>query len=70
MRIVKTIRYKMEDGRMKSITPLDTIQGTREQITGLIAKEMQSSGFAYNEQTLSWDDMIVKSRNAIRDKLP
>ncbi len=70
VRVVKSIRYRMESGRMMIITPVNPIQWTKEQITGLITKEMQSSGFLYNEQTLSWEDILEKTRNTIRKKLP
>lgn len=70
IRIVKSIRYRMPNGIMMSLIPEKPIQWTREQIMGMIAKEMQESGFVHNPQSMSWEDMMEKSRLAIRKKLP
>lgn len=70
MRIVKSIRYRMPNGIMAGLIPEKPIQWTREQVTGMIAKEMQASGFMHNSQTASWEDMMERSRRTIREKLP
>jgi hypothetical protein len=70
MRIVKSIRYRNDEGKMVDIKPASPIQWAKEQITWAINKELESWWMMYNSRTLSWENILDKARRWLLERLP
>lgn len=70
VRVVKSIRYRWEDGHMVDIKPKRTIQWSKEQIMWMIAKEMETWGNMYNANTMRWENALEKAKKALLKRLP